>query len=99
MADQSEKTDDDAQGTGSEAEALVDILTWSQGCPEWQRDALRRLCTKDMLDDVDIDELTALCKNRGKVGLLLLRNMFPIRRRPQWRSISEPSTVQRMSTP
>ena len=77
MADQSEKTDDDTQDTGSEAEALVDILTWSQGCPEWQRDALRRLCTKDMLDDADIDELTALCKNRGKGGIALAAGHVP----------------------
>ena len=71
MADLTKKTDVDTQDTGSEAEALADILAWSQGCPEWQRDSLRRLCTKDTLDDADIDELTVLCKNRGKDGIAL----------------------------
>ena len=76
MTDQSE-TYDDAQNTGSEAEALVDILMWSQDRPEWQRDALRRICTKDMLDDADIDKLTDLCKNRGKGAIALAAGHVP----------------------
>ena len=54
------------EGTGSEAEALADILAWSKDCPEWQRDALRRLCVKGELDDADLDELTVLCKSKSK---------------------------------
>ena len=77
MADLAERTNADAQGMGSEAEALADILAWSLGCPEWQRDSLRRLCTKDTLDDADIDELTALCKNKGKSGIALAEEHVP----------------------
>jgi len=50
----------------SEAKALADLIPWSKDCPAWQRDALRRLCAKATLDDSDLDELTALCKNMGK---------------------------------
>ena len=53
----------------SEAEALANILAWSQDCPRWQRDALRRLCEKDELDNKDLDELTALCRSQGKGGV------------------------------
>lgn len=45
----------------SEADALKDILAWSQARPVWQRDALKRLTKKDTLSEQDIDELTALC--------------------------------------
>lgn len=55
----------------NEALALADILAWSNSCPKWQRDALRRLCAKEHLDEEDIDELTALCKNVGKGGVPL----------------------------
>jgi hypothetical protein len=30
------------ENTGSEAEALADILAWSKDCPEWQRAPRRR---------------------------------------------------------
>jgi hypothetical protein len=40
-----------AEETTTEAQALAEILAWSKDCPKWQRDALRRLCTKDDLDD------------------------------------------------
>ena len=51
-----------------EAQSLADLLAWSRGrrTPHWQRDALRRLCTKDKLDDTDLDELTLLCKNSSE---------------------------------
>ena len=52
----------------SEAQALGRILSWSRDWPKWQRDALRRLCTTDELEDVDFDELTALCKSKGAGG-------------------------------
>ena len=47
----------------NEAVALANIVEWSNGCPAWQRDALRRLCLQDQLDGDDIAELTALCKD------------------------------------
>ena len=57
--------------TGNAAQALSDIVAWSQGCPDWQRDALRRLCTKGELDDSDINELTEICKLNGKGAIPL----------------------------
>lgn len=61
----------------SEGEALADILTWSHDCPEWQRDALRRLCVKGELDDDDLDELTRLCKGGGKGSTPLTSDHLP----------------------
>jgi AAA domain len=46
----------------SEAAALAAIVEWSLECPPWQRDALRRLCAKDRLDESDVDALVAICK-------------------------------------
>ena len=46
----------------SEAKALADIVTWSADCPDWQRDALRRLSAREKLDDTDIAALLAICK-------------------------------------
>jgi hypothetical protein len=37
-------------------------VRWSEDCPAWQRDALRRLCTAPALDDTDAAELLAVCK-------------------------------------
>jgi ABC-type cobalamin/Fe3+-siderophores transport system ATPase subunit len=47
----------------TEADALRDILSWSKDRPVWQRDALRRLVTQGELNEDDIEELTALCKD------------------------------------
>jgi hypothetical protein len=47
----------------SETQVFLDIVTWSTDCPEWQRDALRRLCSKDQLEQDDIDSLLSICKN------------------------------------
>ena len=44
-------------------DVLREILAWSLGRPEWQRDALRRLVQKGELDDADIDALTEICKS------------------------------------
>ncbi len=41
---------------------LQEILQWSKDRPEWQRDALRRLVTKDSLNNEDYEELGELCK-------------------------------------
>jgi hypothetical protein len=46
----------------TEATVLVSLIKWSEECPDWQRDALRRLCNAPDLDDVDEDELLAICK-------------------------------------
>ena len=48
----------------TEAEAMQEILDWSQDRPVWQRDALRRLISgTEPLSDQDILELIDLCKN------------------------------------
>ena len=52
----------DIQATSSEATALASIVAWSADCPVWQRDALRRLCSKDRLDEADLAALMAICK-------------------------------------
>jgi len=54
----------------SEAKALRDILVWSSDCPNWQRDALRRLYSKDSLNSDDLVELRKICKGEA-VGLPL----------------------------
>jgi energy-coupling factor transporter ATP-binding protein EcfA2 len=46
----------------SEATILPSLVVWSEDCPAWQRDALRRLCTAPSLDDTDSAELLAVCK-------------------------------------
>jgi hypothetical protein len=48
--------------TSSEAQVLSEIVTWSADCPAWQRDALRRLCSKDKLGQSDLDDLLEICK-------------------------------------
>ena len=48
----------------TEAEALADILAWSQGRALWQRDALRRFTQTEELTDRDIADLTAICQDR-----------------------------------
>lgn len=48
----------------SEAQALANIVTWSEDSPGWQRDALRRLATGHSLADHDVDELVAICKGQ-----------------------------------
>ena len=47
----------------TEADALKDILQWSENRPVWQRDALRHLFMLGELTDENIDKLTALCKD------------------------------------
>ena len=41
------------------------ILDWSKDRPAWQRDALRRIVQAQKLIEVDVEELSALCK-RGR---------------------------------
>jgi energy-coupling factor transporter ATP-binding protein EcfA2 len=42
--------------------ALNEIVKWSGGRPDWQRDALRRIVLKQTLEIPDIDELEGLCR-------------------------------------
>ena len=72
-----EKTGPELHHTGSEAEALKDILAWSNDCPVWQRDALRRLCTRGELDAADLDDLTDLCRSKGKGAVALVAEHIP----------------------
>lgn len=57
---------EDAQKVGTAAAALSSIVAWSTGCPDWQRDALRRLCNSEKLEATDIEELLAICKGQAK---------------------------------
>lgn len=45
----------------SEKSALADLVSWAEKRPAWQKDALRRLITGEVLDDQAIAELTQLC--------------------------------------
>ncbi len=49
-------------GSTSEAAVFADLLSWSNDCPTWQRDALRRLCTQEKLELPDHAELLEICK-------------------------------------
>ena len=79
MTNPSEATDADTndQGTGSVTKALADILAWSRNCPEWQRDALRRLFINGRLDESDTSDLTCLCKRRGEGATVLAVEHVP----------------------
>ena len=51
-----------------EGKAFRKILNWSKSkrCPEWQRDAIRRLFLKSELDECDLEELLKICKGDAK---------------------------------
>ena len=70
-------THDQHDEPDSEAQALARILSWSKDWPRWQRDALRRLCTKNELNDTDLDELAALCKSKAHGGVPLAAQHIP----------------------
>lgn len=55
----------EAGAATNEADALADILAWSQDWPLWQRDALRRIVLAENLTEDDLTALTALCKGEG----------------------------------
>jgi energy-coupling factor transporter ATP-binding protein EcfA2 len=62
---------------------LETILDWSQDRPVWQRDALRRIVGKGKLDDNDIAELVALCKQgRGRAASGMLAQPLEQRHLP-----------------
>jgi energy-coupling factor transporter ATP-binding protein EcfA2 len=46
----------------TEADVFASILAWSADLPAWQRDALRRLSTQQIIEQTDIDELAAICR-------------------------------------
>ena len=46
----------------TEAGALQHIVSWSEERPMWQRDALRRLCCKDVLSEEDYAALLVIAK-------------------------------------
>ena len=46
----------------TEADAFNKILEWSNNSPDWQRDALRRLFSKNNLDEDDIKDLLEISK-------------------------------------
>ena len=48
--------------TTSEAAALASIVAWSADLPLWQKDALRRLCSQDRLDETDLAAAMTVCK-------------------------------------
>ena len=49
-------------------ELLNEVLDWSQGLDEWQRDALRRVFINGSLTAVDIQELIVLIKEKNGCG-------------------------------
>lgn len=77
MVDITDNIGANEEETDSEALALADILAWSEDCPEWQRDALRRLCTQGEMSEADFDELTSLCKAKGKDGIAVTGEHIP----------------------
>jgi energy-coupling factor transporter ATP-binding protein EcfA2 len=54
--------DSQDEDLSTEAAALADILEWSSDIPDWQRDALRRLCVQANLEPADLTSLVAICK-------------------------------------
>ena len=56
----------DDQGAAKSEEALASILAWSRERPEWQRDALRRLCVHGSISEGDLVELADICRNKGQ---------------------------------
>ena len=49
----------------NEAIALGEIVTWADGLPNWQQDAIRRLCL-GALSDTDMADMQALCTGATK---------------------------------
>ena len=63
---------------------LQDILSWAQGLPSWQSDAIARLFTKQTLSQQDVDDLYALIKVehgipdlKGRVANKLTADQIP----------------------
>ncbi len=71
------KADPEAEEISSEAQALADIAAWSKSCPQWQRDALRRLCLQGELTEEDLAQLARLCKGEGAKAVPLAKGHIP----------------------
>ncbi len=63
---------------------LQDILSWAQGLPAWQSDAIARLFAKQTLSQLDLDDLHALLKTehgipdpKGRVASKLSADQIP----------------------
>ena len=52
----------------SKVDVLTELLDWSLDRPRWQRDALRRLTTKNELGTTDLQDLADLCKTTHGLG-------------------------------
>lgn len=50
-----------------QSSALHEILNWSAGRPDWQRDALRRIVEKGNLVETDLLELERICRVKHQV--------------------------------
>jgi energy-coupling factor transporter ATP-binding protein EcfA2 len=53
--------------TQKQTSALHEILNWSVGRPDWQRDALRRILEKGNLVESDLLELERICRAKHQV--------------------------------
>ena len=53
---------EDGARLDTEAGALQNIVAWSADRPMWQRDALRRLCNKESLNEDDYEALLVIAK-------------------------------------
>lgn len=70
------KTEDSAR-LDTEAGALQNIVAWSADRPMWQRDALRRLCNKESLDEDDYEALLVIAKGDETSALPLESEHVP----------------------
>ena len=88
--------------SAGEAWALQEILTWSEGKPKWQRDALRRLCNKVSLNESDYDELLAIAKcERSNAQVLTkehIKSADSLSSTVNLRSISETNNVNALKS-
>ena len=53
--------------TQKQTSAMHEILNWSTGRPDWQRDALRRILEKGSLVESDLLELDRICRAKHQV--------------------------------
>jgi hypothetical protein len=75
---------DAKQYVGENMSILQDILSWTQGLPAWQSDAIARLFTKQTLSQQDLEDLYALIKvehgipdPKGRIANKLSANQIP----------------------
>jgi len=56
-----------SENTKKQTSALHEVLNWSAGRPDWQRDALRRIFEKGNLVESDLAELERICRAKYQV--------------------------------